>query len=62
MAEQEMLQAALAVEVALVTEVEILEILELQVNLEETSLQTLDLFKLAAEAAAVVLVPQGLLT
>jgi hypothetical protein len=58
----EMLQAALAVEVVLATEVEILEILELQVNLEETSLQMLDLFKLAEVAAVAVLVPQGLLT
>jgi hypothetical protein len=61
MAEQEMLQAALAAEVVLAMEVETLEILELQVNLEETSLQTLDLFKLVAAAVVVVLVPQALL-
>jgi len=62
MAEQEMLRAALEVEVVLVTEVETLEILELQVNLEETSLQTLDPSKLAVAVVVVVLVPQGLLT
>jgi len=61
MAEQEMLQVVLAVEVVLGTEVEILEILELQVTLEVTSLQTLDLFKLAAEVAVAVSVQQGLL-
>jgi hypothetical protein len=61
MAEMEMLQEELAAEVVLAMEVEILEILELQAMLEVASLQTLDPFKQAAEAAVVVLVPMVLL-
>jgi hypothetical protein len=61
MVEQETPQEAVAEEAVLVMEVEILEILELQVTLEATSLQTLGHFKQAVAAAAEVLEPTVLL-